>query len=284
MRVVVIGATGQLGYDLVRAMSDIDCVPLTHEDIEVADAGKCFSVLTEIRPDVVINTAAFHQVDACEDDANRAWSVNALGSRNVAKACEAIGSTYVYISTDFVFDGEKGAPYLEEDTPRPINTYGVTKLAGEFYARLVPQHYVGRVASLFGVAGARGKGGNFVETMIRKARSGERLAVVADLYMSPTYTRDAAMAIKHIIVNRLPFGIYHVTNQGACSWFEFAKEIFNQLRLAVDLVPLAAVDLRQRARRPRFSALSSSRQLSVVGRPWQEALREYLREKGHVTP
>lgn len=283
MKIAVIGARGQLGSDLVRVMSDVGCVPLTHQDIEVTDADNCLSVLTGIRPDVVINTAAFHQVDACEDDPDRAWSVNALGSRNVAKVCEATGCTYVYISTDFVFDGEKGAAYVEEDAPRPINTYGVTKLAGELYARLVPQHYVIRVASLFGVAGASGKGANFVETVIRKARSGERLAVVADIYMSPTYTRDAAMAIRHIIVNRLPFGIYHVTNQGACSWFEFAKEIFDQMRLAVDLVPLAAVDLRQRANRPRFSALSSSRQLSVVSRPWQEALSEYLREKGHVT-
>ncbi|MEW6048042.1 MAG: dTDP-4-dehydrorhamnose reductase [Bacillota bacterium] len=282
MKVAVIGAGGQLGSDLVRVMSDLDCIPLMHNDIEVTDEASCIAVLTRIRPDVVINTAAFHQVDACEDDPNRAWTVNALGSRNVVKACEATGATYVYISTDFVFDGEKGAPYVEEDVPRPINTYGVTKLAGEFYARCVPNHYVVRVASLFGVAGASGKGGNFVETMIRKARSGERVAVVADLYMSPTYTRDAAVAIKYIIESRLPAGVYHVTGHGTCSWLEFAEEILRQAGFGIHVAPLTAADLRQKAKRPRFSALLSSRLPSHVRRPWQEALGDYLREKGHI--
>jgi len=157
-------------------------------------------------------------------------------------------------------------------------------LAGELYTRWSPKHYVVRVASLFGVAGASGKGGNFVETMIKKAKNNEVIKVVDDMWMSPTYTRDAASAIKKILELELPFGVYHVTNRGFCTWFQFAKEIFNQLDLNPVLEPIRTSDLEMKAKRPRFSALASVK-LSKYGifmRSWKEALHDYLVEKGYL--
>ena len=157
-------------------------------------------------------------------------------------------------------------------------------MAGELYTRWSPKYYVVRVASLFGVAGASGKGGNFVETMIKKAKNNEVIRVVDDMWMSTTYTRDAASAIKKILELELPFGVYHVTNRGFCTWFQFAKEIFNQLDLNPVLEPIRTSDLEMKAKRPRFSALASVK-LSKYGifmRSWKEALHDYLVEKGYL--
>jgi dTDP-4-dehydrorhamnose reductase len=281
MKVAVIGAAGQLGTDLVKAFGD-GGVPVTHRDLEVTEAEAVRKLLSELRPDAVVNTAAFHQVDACEDDPERAWRVNALGARNVALACAEINAVCVYVSTDYVFDGEKGSPYTEEDTPRPLNTYGITKLAGEHYTMLCPRHYVVRVASLFGAAGASGKGGNFVETMVKKARAGEPVRVVDDIRMSPTYTKDAVRLIRALLEGEYPYGVYHATNAGSCSWYEFASEIFRQLGLEVDLAPISSAALAQKARRPRDSSLASSRLGGLAVRSWPEALRAYLEEKGYL--
>lgn len=284
MRVVVIGSTGQLGTDLMKVLgSDHEVIGLTHGDIEVTDYNSCL-VLKKYSPDVIINTAAFHKTDLCEDEPLKTFSVNALGAKNVALISKEIGATCVFISTDYVFDGSKNEPYTENDVPNPINTYGISKLAGELYTRWNPRHYVVRVASLFGVAGASGKGGNFVETMIKKAKSGEVIRVVDDMWMSPTYTRDAASAIKKILELKLPFGVYHATNQGFCTWFQFAKEIFNQLSLSPGLEPIKTEELKMKAKRPRFSALRSIKlpKYGIYMREWKEALRAYLTEKGYL--
>jgi dTDP-4-dehydrorhamnose reductase len=281
MRVAVIGASGQLGTDLVRVFGD-RAIAITHRDLEVTDAEAVRRLLSQLGPDAVVNTAAFHRVDACEEDPDLAWRVNALGARHVALACAEINAACVYVSTDYVFDGEKGGPYTEEDRPRPLNTYGITKLAGEHYTMLCPRHYVVRVASLFGAAGASGKGGNFVETMIKKARAGEPVRVVDDIRMSPTYTRDAARLIRALLENQYPYGVYHLANAGSCSWYEFASEIFRQLGLEADLAPISSEALAQKARRPRDSSLASSRLAGLQVRPWEGALRAYLEEKGYL--
>ncbi len=190
----------------------------------------------------------------------------------------------IYISTDYVFDGLKNRPYTEDDTPNPINTYGVSKLAGEHFTRLNPKHYIIRVASLFGVAGASGKGGNFVETMITKARNNEPIRVVNDIWMSPTYTKDASLVIKQIVERKLPFGVYHVTNRGYCTWYQFARQIFKEVGLTPNLKPIKASELQMKAQRPRFSALRSVK-LKKYGTSmnhWREALHNYLIEKGHI--
>ncbi|MCD6514422.1 MAG: dTDP-4-dehydrorhamnose reductase [Candidatus Odinarchaeota archaeon] len=284
MRIVVIGSTGQLGTDLMKVLSpDHEVIGLTHSDIEVTDYNSCL-VLKKYSPDVIINTAAFHKTDLCEDEPLKTFSVNALGAKNVALISKEIGATCVFISTDYVFDGSKNEPYTEDDVPNPINTYGISKLAGELYTRWSPKHYVVRVASLFGVAGASGKGGNFVETMIKKAKNNEVIRVVDDMWMSPTYTRDAASAIKKILELKLPFGVYHATNQGFCTWFQFAKEIFNQLSLSPGLEPIKTEELKMKAKRPRFSALRSIKlpKYGIYMREWKEALRAYLTEKGYL--
>lgn len=257
---------------------------LTHKEVEVTDYKSC-QIIKEYRPDFIINTAAFIKVDQCEEEPLKAFSVNAIGAKNVAAVSKEIGAVTVFISTDYVFDGFKGEPYTEDDVPNPINTYGISKLAGELYTKQNPKHYIIRVASLFGVAGASGKGGNFVETMIAKAKRGEQISVVDDMWMSPTYTRDAALAIKRIIEAELPYGIYHVTNEGCCTWFQFAKEIFKITNLNPALTPIKTSQLQMKAKRPKFSALRSVKlpKYGIKMRDWKEALYDYLVEKGHIS-
>lgn len=284
MKIAIIGSTGQLGTDLMKTLQDgFEVLGLTHKDIEVTDYNSCL-VLKDRRPDVVINTAAFHKTDLCEDDPVRTFSVNTLGSRNIASISKEIGATTIFISTDYVFDGLKTEPYTEVDIPYPINTYGISKLAGEFYARQNKKHYVIRVASLFGVAGASGKGGNFVETMMAKARKGEAITVVDDMWMSPTFTKDAAGIIMEMLGKGVPFGTYHGSNAGYCTWFHFAKEIFRLTGVDVSLAPTKTDQLGSKAKRPRFSALRSIElpKYGIKARGWQEALRDYLIIKGHI--
>jgi len=284
MKIAVIGSTGQLGTDLVKVLeTDHQVVPLTHDDIEVSDYSSCL-ILKEHQPDVIINTAAFHKTDQCEEECLKSFSVNALGARNVAEISKEMKATSVYISTDYVFDGTRKTAYTETDTPQPINTYGVSKLAGECFTALNPKHYILRIASVFGEAGASGKGGNFVETMIRKAKNNEKIIVVDDMWMSPTYTKDASALLKEILKKQIPYGVYHATNNGYCSWYQFAEEIFRLTGLAPDLKPTKIDPNYGKATRPAFSGLASTK-LSKYGlepRGWEEALNAYLLEKGHI--
>jgi dTDP-4-dehydrorhamnose reductase len=284
VRVVVIGSKGQLGTDLVKAMENRhEAIGLTHSDIDVTSPESCLG-LKDFRPDAVINTAAFHRTDQCEDEPLRALTVNALGARNVAVASRAAGASSVYISTDYVFDGTASSPYSESDTPSPVNAYGISKLAGEFFSKQNERHYVVRVASLFGSAGASGKGGNFVETMISKARRNEPVSVIEDNWMSPTYTMDAAAAIIKVLELKVPFGIYHAANHGFCSWYQFTCEIFKQLGISAAVTPIKSAQFPSKAKRPAFSALADTNlELHGICMPrWEDALKNYLREKGYL--
>ena len=283
MKVAIIGANGQLGSDLVRAFGE-DAISLTHKDLDVTDF-ESLKILKELKPDVVINTAAYHKTDECEENPEKTFLVNSVGARNVAIVSKEIGAINVYISTDYVFDGTKGEPYTEKDTPNPINVYGVSKYAGELLTKyLHDKYYIVRVSSLFGVAGASGKGGNFIETMIKLAKAGKEINVVNDIVMSPTYTREATFAIKEILERRLPYGIYHVTNDGFCTWYEFAKAIFEITGIETKLNPITSDKFPTKAKRPRFSALSIEKLKSfgITMGSWKEALKEYLKEKGHI--
>jgi len=285
MRIAVIGSTGQLGTDLIKALqNEHETIGFTHKDIEISDYNSCLK-LKEQHPDVVINTAAFHKTDQCEDELVKTFSVNAIGARNVAMISKEIEATTVFISTDYVFDGNRKEPYTEEDAINPINSYGISKLAGELYTKQNPKHYIVRVASLFGTAGASGKGGNFVETMMTKAKNKETINVVNDMWMSPTYAKDAASMLKRIIEMKLPFGIYHMANHGYCTWFQFAQEIFKITGSNPILNPIETRQMQVKAPRPKFSALENMR-LSRYGlrmKEWRTALSEYLVDKGHVT-
>jgi len=285
VKIVIIGSTGQLGTDLVKILQDDnEVIGLTHNDIEVSDYKSCL-ILKELKPEVIINTAAFHKTDQCEEEPLKTFSVNAIGAKNVATISKEINAITVYISSDYVFDGSKKEPYTEEDTPNPINTYGISKLAGELYTKQNPKHYIIRVASLFGVAGASGKGGNFVETMIKKALNKEVINVVDDMWMSPTYTKDAALIIKKILKANIPYGVYHATNKGYCTWFQFAQEIFKLTGLTPIIKPIRTDQLQMKAKRPRFSALESVKlpKYGIQTRRWEEALKEYLIEKGYLS-
>lgn len=283
MRIAIIGSNGQLGTDLVKAFAGHEVVAWKHSDFDVRDHQRAFEAITVVRPDAVINTAAFHKTDACEDEPEVAFATNALATRNLGRACKTCGATLVHISTDYVFDGRKGAPYVEDDAARPINVYGASKFAGEqFVAAACDRYYIARVASLFGIAGASGKGGNFVETMLAKASRGEPIAVIDDITMSPTYTVDAAQAIRGLVEASAAPGLYHLTNAGACTWYAFAREIFRQAGLTTNLRSTTIAAMPSKTRRPAYSALASHR-LGTTGagplRSWQDALAAYIEKR-----
>lgn len=284
MRIVVIGSTGQFGTDLVKTFeNEHEVIGLDHRDIEITDYESCL-ILKEHQPDIIVNTAAFHKTDQCEEEPLKAFNVNTIGAKNVTVISMQIGASVVYVSTDYVFDGSKNEPYTEDDSPSPINTYGISKVAGEYYTRQNQKHYIIRIASVFGAAGASGKGGNFVETMMRKAKKSEPISVVDNMWMSPTFTKDAALTLKGIVESKLPYGTYHATNSGCCSWYQFAEEVFKIAGLNPVLTPIKSEQMSVKAKRPRFSALRSTKlsQHGIEIREWEKALHEYLVEKGHI--
>lgn len=284
MRVAVIGANGQLGTDLVKVMDGWDLVPLTHSDLDICDFVYTRKVLEQAKPDIVINTAAFNRVDDCEEEVSKAFWVNAFAVRNLAKICAELDCVLVHISTNYVFDGCKKEPYTEDDLPNPLSVYGASKLTGEHFVRTIcPKHFVIRTSGLYGVAGSRAKGGNFVETMIRLAKEGRPIRVVNDQVLTPTYTKDVAEKIKELVQTQA-YGLYHITNSGECSWYQFASKIFELLGLAPDFGSTTTAEYGAKARRPAYSVLAREK-LKHLGlgdmRPWPEALVEYLREVGH---
>ncbi len=285
MKVAILGAGGQLAFDLQRVMAGRDVVPLTHADLDVCDFPQVRQVLTEMRSDAVINTAAFHRVDDCEEQVEKAFLVNAYAVRNLAQVCADLGCILMHVSTDYVFGGDKRLPYTEGDPPNPLNVYGVSKLAGEYFVRnICPKHFVVRSSGLYGVAGSSGKGGNFVETMIRLAREGKPIRVVDDQVLAPTYTKDLAEKMARLLETQA-YGLYHITNRGECSWFEFAAKIFSLLGAEPNLTPITSEAYAARALRPSYSVLGHTRLLGVeIGVPadWPEALRLYLQDVGHI--
>lgn len=284
MKIVVIGSDGQLGCDLLKLSPD--SIGLTIKDLDVTNAEQSRKVLTGIKPQVIINTAAFHRVDDCEDHPDRAFAVNALGAGNLARICRDLGASLVYISTDYVFDGTKGSPYREADTPNPVSAYGISKLAGELMVSyILPRHYIVRTCGLFGAAGCLEKGGtNFIEGMIKRAGSGQPVKVVDDEIVGPTYTHDLAGKILDIIKTS-SYGIYHITNSGQCSWYEFTLEIFKLIGSKIEVKPVSGAEFKAKAKRPAFSVLEHD-QLKRLGlndmRSWQAALGAYLREKNYI--
>ncbi len=284
MKIAIIGADGQLGSDLSKVIPKEDLLPLTIKDIDVTNILSVRGALSKSKADVVINTAAYHRVDDCEDNDLEAFRVNAHGAKNVALISSEIEAALVHFSTDYVFDGEKGSPYSEEDMPNPKTAYGISKLASEQYVRyLNPRHYIIRSCGLYGKAGCMGKGGgNFVENMLERAKEGQKIKVVTDEIVAPTYTMDLAQKLMELIGTG-KFGLYHITNGGACSWWEFADSIFKILKMDVKVEKITSKDFKAKANRPKYSVLENAN-LKKAGlspmRPWREALAAYLKEKG----
>ncbi len=283
MRIALIGAAGQLGTDLQRQLSG-DVVPLTHADVEVTQPDSIQVMLDRVRPDMVVNTAAYNLVDKAETEYEAAMAVNAWGPRNLALACANRQLRLVHISTDYVFGLETGVntPRRESDLPGPQGVYAVSKLLGEYFVRsLCPHHFVIRTCGLYGQAATKAKG-NFVLTMLRLAQEKPQLKVVADQRCVPSYTRDVAEAIA-ALVRTDAYGLYHATNSGESSWFEVAREAVRLAGSATPILPITTAEFGAPAARPAYSVLDCSKITGVTGlplRPWKEALAAYLREIG----
>lgn len=284
MKAAVIGSTGQLGQDLMRVFGE-ETVGFTHQDLDVTDGVSVASAMQSLRPDWVLNTAAFHRVDDCEISPSLAFSVNALGALNVARAAADVGAGVVFFSTDYVFGGQdrgRDHPYEEGDALHPLNVYGISKAAGE---RLVTQanarHLVVRSAGLYGTATSR-KGWTFPELMLNKARTDGKVSVVTDQALSPTFTEDLARKTRELVEGDVA-GLFHLTSAGECSWFEFARSVFDLAGVEVEMEPISTNMTQRRAHRPSYSALRTTR-LEAASlapmRPWREALSAYLQAKG----
>ncbi len=279
MRILLIGAAGQLAQDLLEHLGTHEVFPLTHEQLEIADGEAVRQAVEMARPDCIINTAAFHKVDDCEDQPERSFLVNAVGVYNLACEAQRCAARLVHFSTDYVFDGRSRVPYTEEDRTGPLSVYASSKLAGEGLAqRYCERHFVIRTCGLYGDAGNRSKGGNFVERMLGLARAGRPLRVVADQVLTPTSTRDLGERVARLLQSE-SFGLYHMTSTGQCSWYEFTQEIFRLAGVAADLQPTDSASFGAKARRPPYSVLDNAR-MRRFGipefRPWQDALADYM--------
>ncbi len=285
MKTIILGAGGQLGYDLQRVLSDWKVYPFEHRELDICHKDEMEGVITEVDPELVINAAAHVQVDECEREVEKAFQVNAFAVRHLARICSELDCKMLQISTDYVFDGAKGTPYVEDDLPNPLNVYGASKLVGEYFVRNIhPKHFIVRTSGLYGIAGSKGEGKNFVETMLRMAEEEGPLRVVDDQILTPTYTKELARALRRLI-EKGSFGLYHITNQGECSWFEFAAEIFKLTNQDLELERVSTRAFGAVAARPAYSVMSNQKIGEVLDwklSSWKKALFNYLQEKGHI--
>ena len=290
-RVLLLGPNGQLGHDVVRAHAragePLELRPLARDRLDVAAPGEVERVLDGLDFDVLVNATACNLVDGAEDEETLlAFSVNAHAVQAMARVCAAKRARLLHVSTDYVFGGDVGRdrPLREDDPAAPVNVYGASKAMGETLARLACEDVVIlRVASLFGTAGAGGKGGNFVETVIRAGREKGALRVVDDQTMSPTATADVAPVLLRMLTNGCAPGLYHVVNGGSATWFGFAREIVRRAGIEAVVTPCTSEEYPTRAMRPRYSVLDDAKVSAAFGgmAPWQEALDRYLRARGH---
>jgi dTDP-4-dehydrorhamnose reductase len=280
MRVLLIGHRGQLGSDLKQVFASEDLVLAGRDNLPVQDHGAVGAFVQAQRPDLILNCSAFHRVDDCEDQPGPAFEINVFAVRSLALAARQAGAVVVHFSTDYVFDSPQRTPYSEADVPCPKCIYGVTKAAGELMlASLWPKHFIFRVSGLYGYAGSREKGSNFVEMMIGLARQGKPIRVVNDQVLTPTSTLDIAAAVRRVSATD-GYGLYHLTNAGQCSWYEFADAIFESAGLRPDLTPVPSETFPTRAKRPAYSVLDNRRLRSegFADLPnWRDALSRYIR-------
>jgi dTDP-4-dehydrorhamnose reductase len=283
MRIAVLGSQGQLGRDLVPRLPG-DVVALTRADLDLGNPDTIAPTIAKHRPGIVVNCAAYNFVDRAEDEPEAAFRVNAWGLRELARACAAENIRLVHFSTDYVFGLDAGRsgtaggrPWLEGDAPGPVSVYGLSKLAGEYLVRSTcPNHLVIRTCGLYGVWGSGGKGGNFIETMLRIAGQGKPLKVVDDQRCTPTYTADLAeRSVEWISGGKT--GLVHMTSSGECTWFELAREAIRLAGLETSISPITTAEFGAKARRPAYSVLASERDRPL--RHWREALAAYVLER-----
>lgn len=262
IKTLIIGASGMLGSDHCKVFHD--AVKLTHRELDITNREQVIESILKIKPDVVINAAAYTNVDGCEDNKELAFQVNGYGPGHIAEACAKVGVALVHFSTDYVFDGSK-KEYVESDIPDPINVYGHSKLLGEMkIIENMDDYRIVRISWLFGIHGK-----NFVETMLKLSREMDTIKVVNDQFGKATYTMDLANKIREII--ELDPGIYHITNDGICSWYEFASSIID------NAIPCTSEEFPRKAKRPKYSVLVNTKTEPM--RHWKEALKDYLQER-----
>ena len=278
-RILVTGASGQLGRALVALLGPRVAWSGGSADLDVRDGAAVLRRVGEVRPDVVVNASAYNKVDAAESEAAEALAVNATGPAHLARACRDAGALLVHVSTDYVFDGAAGRAYTEEDAPCPIGYYGASKLAGEWMvAASGCPHLLVRTSGVFGAGGSRAKGGSFVDRILERARSGQPLRVVSDQVFSPTYAPDLALGIV-ALVDHGARGLFHLTNAGECSWHGFAVAALRRAGIDAPVQEIRAADLGLAARRPACSVLSNARYAGLGLPPlrdWRAALDEFL--------
>jgi dTDP-4-dehydrorhamnose reductase len=282
MKVAVIGANGQLGIDIIHEFKQAgdDVSGINHCDVEIYDIDSILRVLKLIKPDMLINTAAYHNVEKCEQKPLRAHQVNAIGARNLAIACKELDIYLLHISTDYVFDGYQKTPYMETDRANPLNVYGNSKLSGEHYIESTADKYlILRTSGLYGKNPCRAKGGlNFVQLMLKLAKERDEIRVVDDEILTPTSTRELArqiVKVKHPDV----YGLAHATAECMCSWYQFAREIFTITNTEVNLQIADPGEFPAKVNRPAFSVLENNvlKQYNLnVFKNWEEGLKEYL--------
>lgn len=276
MKVLVTGVKGQLGYDVMNELKKrgLEAVGADIEEMDITDAESVNRFIMAAKPDAVIHCAAYTAVDAAEENEDICRRVNADGTRNIAKVCKELDCKMIYISTDYVFDGQGSRPWEPDEERHPLNVYGQTKYEGELAVQeLLEKYFIVRIAWVFGVNGK-----NFVKTMLNLAQTHDTLTVVNDQYGSPTYTHDLARLLVDMVQTD-KYGIYHATNEGICTWYEFACEIFKQAHVAVKVLPVSAAEYRAKAKRPENSRMSKEK-LTENGferlPSWQDALGRYL--------
>lgn len=276
MRVLIAGGNGMLGSDLRLAFADQDLFWCAHADLDITDYDAVHKMIADVQPDLIINAAAFTNVDGCEAEPDEAFRVNAVGPRNLAAVAQEMGAAVVQISTDYVFSGDIEMPRKEHDPLGPVSVYGKSKLAGEQLVQaLCSRHYIVRTSWLFGLQGK-----NFVRTMIERGKQNPVVRVVEDQFGSPTYTRDLAQAIRQL-TDRPLYGIYHLSNQGVCSWHQFARDIFSNAGMDVRVEAITSAELNRPAPRPHYSMLDNHMwRLNgfVPLRHYSEALSDYIAE------
>ena len=280
MRIVVTGARGQLGAALVHEFTPAhETIALGRADLDVTDDAAVAALMQDLRPQAILNAAAYNDVDGAEESPLDALNLNAFAVRALSRAAEACGSALVHYSTDFVFDGVASQPYAEDVRPNPQSAYAVSKLLGEWFAADLDRHYVLRVESLFGRApnGPAPKGS--IGAMARKLSAGEEVRAYEDRTVSPTYVCDAARATRVLIERAAPAGLYHCVNSGACTWLELARELARQIGVEGRLVPIRMDEVTLRAKRPKYCALSNEKLAAATGvamPAWQDALARAL--------
>ena len=278
MKILVTGIKGQLGYDVVKALKLRGHQPIgvDREEMDLMNDNMIQDFIMNLKPEAIIHCAAYTAVDQAEEEVEICYQINAEAVRVIAECAKALDIVMIYISTDYVFDGTKESEYVETDTPNPINVYGASKLKGEQYVQqLLKKFYIVRISWVFGINGK-----NFIKTMQRLGKEQNQLNIIHDQFGSPTYTADLAPLLVDMIETN-QYGIYHVTNEGYCSWYEFATEIFKQSQLDVTLHPITTDQYKTKAKRPLNSKMSKQK-LSDYGfhrlPTWQEALKNYLNQ------